>query len=118
MTPTLAICLLAVLAAIAAAVFDLGGTSSPSGTYGSSATLSIQGFAFGPALVTPAKVVTVKNLDSAAHTVTSDEAGLFGTDAIAGGSEATITAPDEPGQYTFHCSIHASMHGTLVVATG
>ena len=46
--------------------------------------------------------------------VTSDTAGLFNEDIEAGETE-TITVPNEPGTYTFHCTYHPSMHGTLTV---
>lgn len=58
--------------------------------------------------------VTVINNDSASHTVTSDEEGMF--DSVFGPNETvTFTAPDEPGDYSFICTYHPAMVGTLVV---
>ena len=118
MTPTLAICCAAVLAAVGAAIFDLGANDAPAGVYGGGATVTIKDYTFGPALVTPGVVVTFKNLDDAPHSMTSDKPGLFDTGSVKGGSSATFTAPSAPGEYTFFCSIHTNIHGKLVVATG
>jgi plastocyanin len=65
--------------------------------------------------VTPGQKVPVTNADSAEHTATSDVAGLFAADDIKNGKTVTFTAPTKAGTYTFHCTYHASMHGTLVV---
>ncbi|MHA7140453.1 cupredoxin domain-containing protein [Arthrobacter sp. Sr33] len=64
--------------------------------------------------VTPGAEVTVVNKDSAAHTVTSDQEGMF--DSVFGPNETvTFTAPSEPGEYSFICTYHPAMVGTLVV---
>ena len=34
---------------------------------------------------------------------------------IDGGETKTLTVPDQPGTYTFYCTYHSNMHGTLVV---
>jgi plastocyanin len=54
------------------------------------------------------------NSDSAAHTVTSDSAGVFdsGTLNPGGTFQWTFTAP---GTFTYHCSFHPWMQGTIVV---
>ncbi|MHA7277207.1 cupredoxin domain-containing protein [Arthrobacter sp. HLT1-21] len=78
-------------------------------------TITITDFKYeisGP--VAPGAEVTVINNDSAAHTVTSDEEGMF--DSVFGPNETvTFTAPDEPGDYSFICTYHPAMVGTLVV---
>src|SRR5690349_6956695 len=103
MTPTLAICCVAVLAAIGAAVFDVGGSSRPKKGYGGAggATVTIQNYTFSPALVTPGVSVTFTNLDGAPHSLTSDTAGLFDTGRIQGQGTGTFTAPTTPGNYPF-----------------
>jgi plastocyanin len=87
------------------------------GTSGSAIT--IDNFAFSP---TPLHVkhgtkVTVTNKDSTTHTWTADS-----------GSALTWTSPDLPtgssysftfakaGTYSYHCKIHPSMTGTVVVS--
>lgn len=78
-------------------------------------TITISMFAFTtPAHVKPGATIKITNMDSVNHTVTSDTAGIFDVAAPAK-STVTFKAPSTPGTYPFHCSIHTSMHGTLVV---
>lgn len=67
-----------------------------------------------PDTVEPGAEITVRNEDDVAHTVTSDEEGLFDV-SIDGGSEATLTVPEESGDYSFFCEPHPYMTSTLVV---
>jgi plastocyanin len=67
-----------------------------------------------PITVAGGAQVTVKNDDSAEHSVTSDTAGKFDVE-VDGKGQGSFTAPTEPGDYTFHCKYHPSMHGTLTV---
>lgn len=91
-------------------------TTAPSGASTTSAAITIKNFAYGPALEVPAgSTVTVTNADSAAHTVTADQGGAFDVTVKGSGGTATFTAPATPGTYTYHCTYHPNMHGTLVV---
>jgi plastocyanin len=75
----------------------------------------IMDMSFGePITVPPGAQITIKNDDSAEHSVTSDTAGKFDVH-VDGGEQGTLTAPTEPGEYAFHCTYHPSMHGTLIV---
>jgi plastocyanin len=75
----------------------------------------IMGMSFGePITVPPGAQITIKNDDSAEHSVTSDTAGKFDVD-VDGNEQGTLTAPTEPGEYAYHCTYHPSMHGTLIV---
>jgi plastocyanin len=67
-----------------------------------------------PLTVPPGAQITIKNDDSAEHSVTSDTAGKFDVE-VEGKEQGTLTAPTEPGDYAFHCTYHPSMHGTLTV---
>jgi plastocyanin len=79
------------------------------------ASMTITNMSFGePITVSPGAQVTIKNDDSAEHSVTSDTSGKFDVD-VEGKEQATLTAPTEPGEYAFHCTYHPSMHGTLIV---
>lgn len=79
------------------------------------ATIMIMDMSFGePITVPPGAQITIKNDDSAEHSVTSDTAGKFDVH-VDGGEQGTLTAPTEPGEYPFHCTYHPSMHGTLIV---
>jgi plastocyanin len=99
-----------------------GGTTAPTSTTTSTtqattaaASITIRNFDFGaPVSVAPGAVVSVVNMDSAAHTVTADQGSAFDVD-IRGGGTATFTAPTAPGTYAYHCTYHPNMHGTLTV---
>ena len=114
-TPTLAICVLAVIAGIVAAVADLGANDSAPPAYGESPTLTISNFEFSAALVTPGATVAVKNLDGAPHTATADD-NSFNSGVIQGGEDGSFVAPAEPGRYALHCDVHPTMVAELVVA--
>ena len=90
--------------------------ASQSGSTGTmaSATIHIKSFAYSGADSVPAgSTVTVMNMDNEAHTVTADD-GSF--DAIVkAGTSITFTAPSKAGTYTYHCTYHSNMHGTLTV---
>ena len=86
-------------------------------TTGSSGPLiQIHSFAYNDLTVAPGTTITVKNLDDAEHTVTSDTKGQFVSDDVKQGTPVTFKAPTAPGKYTFHCAYHASLHGTLTVS--
>jgi plastocyanin len=88
-------------------------TSAPSAA--SAATITITNMNFGePITVPPGAQITIKNDDSAEHSVTSDTAGKFDVE-VDGKEQGTLTAPTEPGEYAYHCTYHPSMHGTLIV---
>ena len=79
--------------------------------------VSIQNFAFTPATVTVTKgdVVVFTNNDQVSHTVTSDT-GAFTGGTVAPTAEFTVaTAGLAAGTYPFHCSIHTTMRGTIIV---
>jgi plastocyanin len=89
--------------------------ASPTTTVPGTNEVFIQNTSFGPSSITVAVNATVKwtNKDGFAHTVTSD-AGLFDSGTIASNgtySHQFTTA----GTYPFHCSIHSSMTGRVVV---
>ena len=89
--------------------------AAPSTPTATTALITIKDFAYAvPASVAPGTKVTVKNQDGEGHTVTSAQ-GAFDVTATAGGGTATFTAPTKPGRYTFVCTFHGNMMGTLVV---
>ena len=94
-------------------------TASDSATTADSAAeevvITISDFAFDVReSVPPGAQVTVVNEDSTYHTVTADD-GTFDVGAR-NGEPVTFTAPNEPGEYPFHCTPHPDMTATLVVA--
>ncbi len=91
-----------------------GPAASPSAATGG-ASAQIANFAFAPAdiTVTVGETVMWTNTDSASHTVTADD-GSFDSGQIASGTtfEQAFT---RPGTYTYRCTIHSSMTGTVTV---
>lgn len=79
-------------------------------------SVTIAGSAFDPAglTVNVGDTVTWTNNDGFAHTATAD-GGAFDTGNIAGGASDSVTF-DTAGTFAYHCSIHASMTGTITVA--
>lgn len=77
--------------------------------------VTIQNMAFSPASLT-VKVgdkVTWTNQDSIGHSATADD-NSFDTGILAQGQSGSTTF-SKAGTYTYHCKIHPSMTGTIVV---
>lgn len=79
--------------------------------------VSIVNFAFQPADVTVRVGDTVRwtNQGSASHTTTSN-ATQWASPALLTGQTYDVTF-SSPGDYTYHCAIHASMTGTIHVTS-
>lgn len=90
--------------------------SPPSATGGN--TVTMKNFAFNPATLTvkPGTVVTWVNQDSAPHTVVSDagDPAAFSSGQLSTGGTYTFTFTTT-GTYGYHCTIHPSMTGTVIV---
>jgi plastocyanin len=93
-----------------------GGGSSHSASGGSSGGVKISNFKFSPATITVKQGarLSVTNDDSTAHTATADDGQSFDTGTVDPGASKTISV-SKPGSYPYHCSIHPSMHGKLIV---
>jgi plastocyanin len=79
--------------------------------------VAIDNFAFGPDTLTVAAGTTVTwtNHDDEPHTVVSgDNPRLFKSSALDVGDKFSFKF-DKPGTYTYFCSIHPHMTGTVVV---
>ena len=84
------------------------------GSSKSTAEVLVKNYAF-PAIATrPGEKLKLVDGDDEPHTVTADDGsfkfGPFNTKA-----PGLLVAPTKPGSYAFHCEIHPTMHGTLVV---
>jgi plastocyanin len=92
-------------------------TSTVSGGSSKADAIIIRNFVFSPdsLSVAPGATVTVTNDDQVTHTLTATKGG-FNTGDIPGGTSKTFTAPNKPGMYSYICSIHQYMTGTLVVS--
>lgn len=123
LAPLAAVLLAAVIAAgCGSSSHKSSSTTAPGSTTGRSAAAAvivIKNFAYSPASLTvaPGATVTVKNEDTATHTVTATNPhnGAFDTGDIQPGGSTTFKAPTAAGSYPYICSIHQFMHGTLVV---
>ncbi|WP_454788954.1 cupredoxin domain-containing protein [Mycolicibacterium lutetiense] len=77
--------------------------------------VSIDNFAFAPAMLTVHRgdTVTWTNHDAEPHTVAAED-GSFRSPGM--GADATFSFTfTNPGSYDYICSIHPVMHGTVVV---
>jgi plastocyanin len=94
---------------------DYGGGGGGGGQAGAGA-VEIAGFAFAPDAsdVKVGDSVKWTNQDGATHTVTADD-GAFDSGNLAGGKSFSFTF-EEAGTFAYHCNIHQSMTGTVVVA--
>ena len=96
-----------------------GNAAAPSGDAVRAAKVEIVDFAYDPDPVTVEQggKVTWQNEDSAPHTATADD-GSFDTGTLEEGKLKSESFK-EAGTYTYICSIHPDMHGTVeVVAAG
>jgi plastocyanin len=80
--------------------------------------VSISSFTFNPAVITVTAGATVRwtNADPVTHTTTSDIGSLdpWNSGQLGPGGIFTKTFAT-PGTYSYHCAIHPSMLGTIVV---
>ena len=92
-----------------------GSSSNNTAPPSSSNTVSIVNMSFTPASITVSPGTTVKwnNNDNMTHTVTGDD-NSFDSGNISAGSSFSRTF-SVVGTYTYHCTIHPSMTGTVVV---
>ena len=112
-----------VLAAVVVAAAMVAGCTStsspsPSATASSPAvqnTVTMKSLAFTPSTLTVQRGanVTWGNADSTTHTVTSDT-GLFNSGNLNPGDSFTHQF-NATGTFPYHCSIHPSMKGTILV---
>jgi plastocyanin len=116
------VCALAAILLIAVFAGSCGGSNSgTTASTGGTATTAggtgvvMKNLAFDPATVTikAGESVIWTNLDSVNHTVVADN-GEFKSGDLAQKDTFTFKF-DKAGTYPFHCSIHPSMKGTVVV---
>jgi plastocyanin len=79
-------------------------------------TVSIQDFSFNPGQITvaPGTTVTWTNEGPSPHTTTADD-GSWDSGTLQQGEDFSFTF-DEPGTYTYHCSIHPDMTASVKVS--
>ena len=86
------------------------------GATGEQNRIEIKDFAFNPKTITvkAGEKITWINRDEEPHTVVSVEKQFKKSTALDTDQEFTITA-GTPGTYTYYCSVHPKMTGTIVV---
>lgn len=99
---------------------DGGGGGGESASAGGSAMgtteVTIADFDFEPPAieVDAGAKVSFTNEDSAVHTATSEEEGLFDSDDVEQGQTQTVTF-DKTGTFAYFCVYHPTMKGEVVV---
>ncbi len=116
---------IALLAAVAAATFSFAcgsSSSSPAAPSGPApdVTIQIQGdrgsssYAPNPTTMRVGQSVAWHNADSIAHDSTQDS-GRFQTGTLNAGATSTAITMSTAGTFTYHCTIHPGMVGTITV---
>jgi len=90
-------------------------TSPTSAPAAAKNTVRIANFSYSPATlkIKAGDSVTWTNQDSIGHSATADDKS-FDTGILAQGQSGTITFT-KAGEYTYHCSLHPNMQGTIIV---
>ena len=78
--------------------------------------IDIQNMAYSPSTITitAGDIIIWTNLDSMAHSVTSDDGTTFDSGLISNSQTFTLTGLSI-GTYGYHCTPHPSMTGTIIV---
>ena len=94
------------------------GYGSTGGTQTSAApnSVNIQDFAFAPSTMTikVGTTITWTNMDSAPHTVVSNSGSEISSETLSNGQKYSHTF-NTPGTFAYHCGVHTSMKGTIIV---
>lgn len=108
----------AILCAVSSvALFASAGEMANTGSASASeAKIEIKDFAFNPQTITvkSGEKITWINRDEEPHTVVSVEKQFKKSSALDTDQQFTITA-GAPGTYTYFCSVHPKMTGTIIV---
>jgi plastocyanin len=112
---------LLIFASALALIGSACGSSSPSApTVAADVTISIvgdrttQSFSPNPTTMRVGQTVAWMNNDTTAHDATQD-ASRFATGTLNAGATSAPVTMSTAGTFTYHCTIHPGMVGTLVV---
>jgi plastocyanin len=86
-------------------------TSNASGS--ADATLEVDSIAYSDVTAPAGGTLEIDNTSGVNHTFTADD-GSFDVSYDAD-ETVDVDMPSEPGEYPFHCNVHASMKATLTV---
>jgi plastocyanin len=89
--------------------FDNASGAVPSGV--------IKDYTFVPGTMhaKPGSTITLYNADVVAHALADDATGGFSSAQIKAGSSVTLYFGNTPFEWDFHCSIHPTMKGRIIV---
>jgi plastocyanin len=108
----------AILCAVSSvSLFASAGEMANTGSTSASETkIEIKDFAFNPQTITvkSGDKITWINRDEEPHTVVSVEKQFKKSSALDTNQQFTITT-GAPGTYTYYCSVHPKMTGTIIV---
>lgn len=107
------ICIFSIFVLVCLAGCSKTETPAPS----ASNTVEIKNFAFNPAEIDINKGDTVSwvNLDSVPHAIAFDNGGGLADSENLGNGQNYSQSFDKEGTYAYHCKIHPSMKGKVVV---
>jgi len=102
-----------------------GGTSNTGNSGGDSGgnpgttetkDVQIKSFAFNPLTITVSKGSTIRwtNMDSVLHTIVSDSGNEISSNSLSNSGTYSHTF-NSAGTYSYHCGIHSSMKGKIIV---
>ena len=74
-----------------------------------------QSFSPNPTTMRVGQTVAWKNNDTIAHDATQDACALLDTGTVSAGATSAPLTMSTAGTFTYHCTIHPGMVGTLVV---
>jgi plastocyanin len=109
--------LLCVITFLNLSLFVVAGEMKDAGNTGAHENkIEIKDFAFNPQIITVkiGEKITWINRDEEPHTIVSVEKQFKKSTALDTDQEFTITA-GAPGTYTYFCSVHPKMTGTIIV---
>ena len=89
--------------------------TSPPGVATAPLMITIKNFTYSPMMLSVklGQTIDIVNLDTATHTITSDD-GSFDSGNLTQGQHYRFT-PKKAGTYTYICDIHQYMTGTITV---
>ncbi len=100
----------------AAVAPDYGGAGGDDdGATGGDGVVVAEDFSLTDLTVSPGAEFKLDNQGEQTHTLTGDEDEFDSGDVAGGAQSDPLTAPEEAGEYGFHCEIHQDMTATLTV---
>jgi plastocyanin len=105
---------------IVSACGDSSSPTAPAVSTAADVTVTIQGnnasnsYAPNPVSMRVGQTIAWRDADSITHTATQDGGG-FNTGAVAAAATSAATMMNTAGTFTYHCTIHPGMVGTVSV---